>query len=343
MKFSPKPAASFVRLLGADFAKVMELQADGETLLVRAGVGWEPGVVGNTTVKAEEGTSEHYAFDAGEPVVSGNLDHEVRFIYPDFLREHGVMAFVNVPIVGRAGEGSYGMLQVDTRMPRDFSERDINFLRTYANLLAATVARAQTIQQLAAQVRELHHRVRNVLATVQGMMGATARSVESVEDFKHAFSGRLAAIARAHTLLRMDNWETASLEALLRDEIQSLNPVDGRRISLVGPDVDLPANLAIPLSMGIHELADNAIRHGALSTIVGRVKVDWSVRDDDKTTLVLNWLETNGPPVEPPARTGYGTVLLTKVLPAQADARCTLTFDPSGLAFHLEAPLAHAR
>jgi PAS domain S-box-containing protein len=127
--------------LGTDLAKVMELQDDGVTLKVRAGVGWQPGVVGRVAIKAEKGSSEGHALLTGQPVISSNIDIEQRFAYPDFVKDAGVKALVNVIIIGSEGKPPYGILQVDSRTPREFSEGDTNFLRSYANLLAAAVER----------------------------------------------------------------------------------------------------------------------------------------------------------------------------------------------------------
>ncbi|MFC7694200.1 GAF domain-containing protein [Paeniroseomonas aquatica] len=88
--------------LGTDLAKVLELQEDGETLLVRAGVGWKPGVVGKVTTKASDKTSEGHALKTGKPMISANIATERRFTYPPFLVENGVKAVANVPIIGAA-------------------------------------------------------------------------------------------------------------------------------------------------------------------------------------------------------------------------------------------------
>jgi PAS domain S-box-containing protein len=135
-------ACSLVReALGSDLAKVMELQDDGVSLLVRAGVGWPSGIVGSVTVKAEEGSSEGYALLTGQPAISMNIDVEQRFSYAKFLKDAGVKALVNVIIIGPEGKRPYGILQVDSRRPRDFTADDTSFLRGYANLIAAAVER----------------------------------------------------------------------------------------------------------------------------------------------------------------------------------------------------------
>src|SRR3954451_25188332 len=121
--------------LGTDLAKVMERQTDDRTLLVRAGVGWEPGLVGRLEITTEEDTSTAHALATGEPVISPDLAREERFRVAGFVTDHGVEALANVPIRGADGRPPYGILEVDSRRPRRFTDDDIAFLRTYANLL----------------------------------------------------------------------------------------------------------------------------------------------------------------------------------------------------------------
>jgi GAF domain-containing protein len=132
--------------LRTDLAKVVELQEDGRTLLVRAGVGWKPGVVGIATVTAADNTSEGLALRTGGPMISPDLAKETRFKYPPFLIENGVRAVANVLIISGKDRPPFGILQVDSREPRQFTESDTAFLRSYANLLAATVDRLRVIR-----------------------------------------------------------------------------------------------------------------------------------------------------------------------------------------------------
>jgi signal transduction histidine kinase/ActR/RegA family two-component response regulator len=134
--------------LETDLAKVMELQSDGLNLLVRAGVGWKPGVVGVVVVKASADSSEGFALSTGESVISDDIATETRFKYADFIKDHGVRAMVNVIIIGAEGKPPFGILQVDSRRPRHFSERDAKFLIGYANLIAAAVDRLRATDDM---------------------------------------------------------------------------------------------------------------------------------------------------------------------------------------------------
>ncbi len=152
--------------LGTDLAKVMQLQADGETLLVRAGVGWRPGVVGVVTLKAADDTSEGHALKTGEPMISPDIDQETRFTYPTFLVDHGVKAVANVLVIGGKDRVPFGILQIDSRTPRAFTGDDVAVLRSYANLLAAAVDRLRVV----GEVRNSETRLR--LALEAGELGS---------------------------------------------------------------------------------------------------------------------------------------------------------------------------
>ena len=145
--------------LGTDLAKVVELQEDGKTLLVRAGVGWKPGIIGRAIIMAEEDTSEGHALQTGEPMISPDIATETRFRYPQFLIDNDVRAVANVIIIGGHGRPPFGIIQIDSHVPRQFTEGDTLFLRSYANLIAAAVDRIR----VTGEVRDGEVRLRTAL------------------------------------------------------------------------------------------------------------------------------------------------------------------------------------
>lgn len=204
--------------------------------------------------------------------------------------------------------------------------------------------RQQTEERQALLIRELHHRVKNTLATVQALLGATARSAHTVDEFYRSFSDRVVSLAKTHNLLTEDYWQTASLQEILRNELGPYDDGTGQRIILRGPPVDLAADLAVPTGMALHELTTNAAKHGSLSIPEGRLEVIWDIRRPaDRFHLHLEWIERNGPLVEPPARTGFGSTLLQRVLTTQCNAEIGFDFDPGGFRFIMEAPLVQNR
>ena len=193
-------------------------------------------------------------------------------------------------------------------------------------------------------IRELHHRVKNTLANVRAMMGATARSSDSIEHFVHDFSARIVSLADTHSILTDDYWQTASLHQLLEGELRHYERHDKPRISLEGPDVALVADLAIPVGMAFHELATNSSKFGSLSLPQGHLDVRWSVDASGAARIVhFLWQERGGPRVEPPQRRGFGTTLLEKVVAVQCDAKVELNFHPNGLRFTMALPLRDTR
>jgi two-component sensor histidine kinase len=187
-------------------------------------------------------------------------------------------------------------------------------------------------------VRELHHRVKNTLATVQAVLNSTMRSSTSIVEFAEAFGGRIMSLARTHALITEDEAQVASFEGLLRAELDAYDE-DGR-ITLKGPRLKLPSELAVPVSMALHELTTNALRHGALGHARGRVVVSWSVEEGAVGSwLTWTWNEYDGPTPTLPTREGFGTRLLKKILTAQVAAEVDITFDVDGLRIQVRLPL----
>jgi two-component sensor histidine kinase len=188
-------------------------------------------------------------------------------------------------------------------------------------------------------IRELHHRVKNTLATVQAIVGSTARTSATIDEFYKAFVGRIVSMAHTHSLLTDDEWQRANLRDLLADELRPYDE-NGERVRLDGPAVELSSDLAVPIGMAIHELTTNAAKYGSLSQRGGRVEVGWTVeRKEDGRRLRLQWVERGGPPVEPPQRQGFGSRLLQRVLTTQLQAEVSIDFEPEGLRLLMAAPL----
>jgi two-component sensor histidine kinase len=197
---------------------------------------------------------------------------------------------------------------------------------------------AETRQNLL--IRELHHRVKNTLATVQAIVGSTARTASSIDEFYQGFVGRIVSLAHTHNLLTEHYWQRASLQQLLRNELGPYEEGEGQRVQVAGPALDLPSEIAVPIGMAIHELTTNAVKHGALSVSGGRVTVSWTIVDErPKPRLRFVWTERGGPPVRPALRQGFGSRLLQRVLTSQLQADVHMEFNPEGLRFTLAMPL----
>ncbi|MDB5375245.1 MAG: hypothetical protein JWP04_3887, partial [Belnapia sp.] len=262
--------------LGAHFAKVLELQPDGSTLLVRAGVGWQPGVVGQVTLSAGEGSPEGHALLTGKPVVCTSVADEKRFPIPRFVVEHGVASLVNVVVLGADGRPPYGVLEVDSREQRNFADADISFLRTYANMLAAAIERLRAeneVRHRAADnerlLRELQHRVKNNLQVIVGLVQLQLRRAARPETWQalRAVGNRIDALRLLHDKLYVSGEvDRVDLGAYLADVAGTLlrfHEPDGARIQLVldVKDITVSPEQAAPLGLLANEFITNSLKY----------------------------------------------------------------------------------
>ena len=251
-----------------------------------------------------------------------------------------------------------GALCVLDHMPRDLTQEQASTLTMLARQVMSQLELRRAIaerddvleanrtfeQRQSLLVRELHHRVKNTLATVQALVGATRRSTGSFDAFYRSFSNRITSLAKTHNLLTEDYWQTAPLREIALNELKPFAESRQPRFMLIGPPVELSADLAVPVGMALHELTTNAICHGALSVPAGHVEVRWSVDEvEDVRKLHLEWRERGGPPVGERQHQGFGTTLLQRVLPMQCKAEVEVQYDPEGLRFRMQAPLIEQR
>jgi two-component system, chemotaxis family, CheB/CheR fusion protein len=200
-------------------------------------------------------------------------------------------------------------------------------------------ARAEAHRDLL--MRELSHRVRNTLATVQAIAAKGLGQSATLEAFRTAFEGRLLALARSHELLTNHNWNGAEIGELLREALGALAASDHGRIATDGPKVILQAQPSMALLLVFHELTTNAIKYGALSQAGGRVAVTWKLEDGDGGSWVrLRWVETGGPPVAPPTHRGFGTTLIAQGAPYELGGSAKLDFRKTGLHCELTFPVS---
>jgi two-component system CheB/CheR fusion protein len=183
---------------------------------------------------------------------------------------------------------------------------------------------------------ELTHRVKNILAVVQGLVHQTRRTSESKDDFVRRLEGRFAALASAHGLLVESEWRGADLRELVEGQLTPYVS-EGKRLRIEGEPVTLPAEIATPLGLVLHELATNAMKYGALSNDKGRVDVSWNATRNNEQRLKFTWREENGPPVKKPSSHGFGAQLIQHGLPGAAVKH---EFPPGGVQCTIEFSLA---
>jgi two-component sensor histidine kinase len=182
-------------------------------------------------------------------------------------------------------------------------------------------------------IGELNHRVKNMLAVIQSIARQTQRTTTGVDDFIAAFGNRVQALAAAHDILTQRRWSGAGLDQIVHTAIASF-AVEGDQIEISGPEIKLGPDATISFAMAFHELATNALKHGALSVPEGRVKIFWNITEAGR--VVVHWTESSGPRVEPPTRKGFGTRLLEQGIARELDGVAEADYCAEGFCWKME-------
>ena len=209
----------------------------------------------------------------------------------------------------------------------------LNILRDRTDVQAATERRELLMA-------EMSQRIKNTFAMVQAVAAQTYRHAGTAAEFQAAFGGRLMALARSNDVLTRADWHDAPLQDVIGSALDAHG--EPGRITVEGPPVLLDATLAVAVSLAFHELATNAVKHGALSVPAGRVDVSWTITParNDGSRVDVVWRERGGPAVTPPQRRGFGSHLLERGVPRGGTIK--LDFQPGGLECRICLPLSGA-
>jgi two-component sensor histidine kinase len=187
-------------------------------------------------------------------------------------------------------------------------------------------------------LEELHHRIKNTLATVSAIVSQSLRNVAGAEHAQHAIEGRLLALGRAHDLLLQARWTSADLAKIVRGATEAFDNPDMPKFTIAGPDVRMNSGAVIAIAMTLNELCTNTTKFGALSVPAGRIDIAWTV-DPGTQRLHLQWTEKNGPAVQAPEKRSFGTRLV-ETLGLQLKGAVELRYEPGGFVYAFDVPLA---
>jgi len=188
--------------------------------------------------------------------------------------------------------------------------------------------------------KELAHRVKNTLATIQSIIRHTLRTSASLEDAEAVLEARIMALAAAHDVLIRDTWEGATLGEVIAVALRPFGAERADRFGCDGPTVNLTSRVALAFAMALHELATNAVKHGALATDAGSVMLRWDISvGAGSDRLHFRWEESGGPPVAPPTRTGFGSRMIERALAIEIGGVADIAYHPAGIRFTAMAPL----
>jgi two-component sensor histidine kinase len=338
-------AEEAARSLEVRFVKVLEYLPDEKSLLVRAGVGWGEGVVGQARIGADIASPAGYALQTGQPVIANDLDKEERFRIPDLLRDHGVRSAVNVII--KSKQHIFGVLEADSRQPRVFTEDDVKFLQGYATILSFAIDQARLVDVNATLadektmlLRELGHRVRNNNQQLMSLINLQLGTVTNIEarDNLETIAHRIQALTSVNQQLE------SSGRAHLVDLGQYLLAITGSLFNFRGEaaaevkleteiaQVEIATERAQALGLIVNEFLTNSFKH-AFRDRGGVLSVRLS-HDDRVATLAL---ADDGPGMPDELKTGLGMKLID-LLGRQIDAEVAWQND-SGTRLTLQLPI----
>jgi two-component sensor histidine kinase/ActR/RegA family two-component response regulator len=212
---------------------------------------------------------------------------------------------------------------------------DAEVLLAQAGIDAKEREAADKLQKLI--LEELHHRIKNTLATVSAIAAQSLRTATSIEHGQHAIEGRLVALGRAHDLLLQARWSNADFANTIRGATAPYDNEGVGRFSIAGPDIKITSGAVIALAMTLNELCTNTTKFGALSVPAGSVDIAWKI-DEAMQWLQLTWSERDGPPVHAPSRRSFGTRLIGS-LGQQLKGQVRLAYDPTGFVYTLGVPM----
>jgi two-component sensor histidine kinase len=337
--------------MNAEFCKVLEFIPADNRLLVRAGVGWHEGIVGQATVGADLESPSGFALRTGKPVISNHLENEQRFRTPELLVEHGIRRAMNVIL---QGDGSpYGVLEVDSRSEGEFSQNDIAFLQGAANILGMAIEQQQYQRKLQAALdrhqillREVNHRVKNSLQVVSSMLQLQANAVgdQNLSERLNEAASRVNAVGSAYERLAYTaDYENIDLIEYLRQIINDLEPtVAPCKIQFDAPQAILfAADRAILVGLIINELVSNAGKYAYPDRAGGLI---W-VRVQPVNEAIAISVRDEGvglpPGFDPATSKRLGTRLVT-ALSKQLGGELTRSPASTGTDFTLHIPLRSA-
>ena len=335
--------------LAAEYCKILEYIPSENRLLVRAGIGWDDGVVGSASVGADLASPAGYALRTGKPVISNHLENEQRFRTPELLVEHGIRRAMNVIL---QGDGSpFGVLEVDSKSEGEFGKQDIAFLQGAANILGMAIEQQQYQRKLQAALdrhqillKEVNHRVKNSLQVVSSMLQLQAHAVDdpNLSERLNEASSRVNAVGRAYERLAYNaDYENIELVEYLREVIGDLETtVAPCKIRFDTPErIEFAGDRAILVGLIINELVSNAGKHAYPDCPGGLIEVRL-VRLENNAVLVSVRDEGVGlpPQFDPTTNKRLGTRLVN-ALTIQLGAELARPVSAAGTNFTLLVPL----
>lgn len=253
-------------------AKILQLADDGDHLVLRAGVGWDAGLVGTATVGADQRSQAGFTLISGDPVTVEDLQAETRFTGPPLLHEHGVRSGVSAIIRG-ADARPFGVFGVHSRDMRHFNEHDVDCLVAVANIVTSTLRHRAANESSRRLLSEMAHRTGNILQLVSSIASQTFVPGRDMDYALASFGDRLASLSRASHLVAEGGWESTRLISLLEESLSEVRD----SVAFSGRDILLPGDLCFDLSLLLHELTANSMKYGSMARGAAKISIAWAL------------------------------------------------------------------
>ncbi|WP_338610957.1 histidine kinase dimerization/phosphoacceptor domain -containing protein (plasmid) [Pelagibacterium nitratireducens] len=340
------------RALGTNLAKILEITPGGDQVLVKAGVGWEPGIVGSTRFPFGDKTAEGQAIEQRRPITTTNIATDTKYERPKFMRNAGVVATINVPIL-LPGAIVYGLLQVDSLEERDFSQEDIDFVRTYAMFLGPVIDRLHKVHSLQESLsknqrllRELEHRIKNNIGAIGSLVRTKVREANSDEtrEALKVVEARVETLRLVHEqLYATDAFESLCMREYVSKLVEGLRnlheeAVKGVSLSIDIDDVGLATDTAMPLGLIVNEFVTNSFKY-AFDDDDGQGEIAIRITRTEGGNLLLH-LSDNGTGLPEDSATSHkGTGMqLIEGLARQIGGEPRFTSSGAGTILEMEFP-----
>ena len=340
-----KAAAICATYLDTPYCKVCRFRPQHNDLLIVAGYGWQPDVIGKAISKADSTSPGGRAFITGKPVVCPDLAESEGFVLPSFYAQHGIVATINVVIQGTNGDDAYGILEIDSPTPRAYIQDDVNFLTTFANVLAEAVATAHRMERLRQALeekdvlaRELQHRVRNNLHLISGMLTIEVEGAPEAQERFYTIANRVQSLAAVYDhLLSSGMARDMEFDRYLETLCANLGNFQSSSVKLVTTrlvPVTVDLDTATAIGLAVTELITNSYKH-AFPSGEGTIEVTL----DHRGQVVVITVRDDGVgilPVRASNRQGLG---LVRRLVEQVDASIKVRQVSKGTCYEIELPL----
>jgi two-component sensor histidine kinase len=304
--------------------KVLRYRQDRGDLLVMAGVGWKPGVVGAATLPIDSASPPGRSIQTAAPVMVEDLPNDREFRLSPLLRDHGIVSLLNVPVMinGR----TWGLLEVDAEEPRNFDEGDVGFLTTYANMIGTALARFEAEQKAlrtaqertqadavwATMLRELQHRMKNNLQIIISFLSLQRRRADTPTSRSGIASvmDRVHAIALAHDQLSLKHGMShVEFSDYLRSLCANIDPqTENVTVEVETSAATMPLDRAVPAGLIVNELVTNAFKYAFEEGQKGLIRVVFTM--DSETGEACITVEDNGKGMGSPREGGLGLTLI---------------------------------